>query len=1124
MATAPVVPTDPSAASSSMMKLENTEKRDTLIEIEKRYQQKWQEEKCFEVDAPSEDEEKVPKFYGTFAFPYMNGILHAGHAFTVSKIEFGTGFARMDGRRALFPLGYHVTGLPIKACADKLVKEVEKFGQDFSGYNEDEEEVVDTPVPQKQQAKEDVTKFTTKKSKAAAKNIKAKYQFQIMLSQGIPKEELHKFADTAHWLQYFPPLCKRDLINFGARIDWRRQFVTTDANPYFDAFVRWQMNRLHDLGKIKFGPRYTIYSPKDGQPCMDHDRSKGEGVLPQEYTALKLKVKEWAPKAAELVRGKIPDDAEVFFVPATLRPETMYGQTCCFVGPNITYGLFKASDNVYYVFTRRAAWNLAFQGTFFKTDHFPSSIEELSPVVEFQGSIAIGTLVNAPLSVHTQGLRILPMDSIIPTKGTGVVTCVPSDSPDDFVMIRELAKKADYYGIQKEWAEMEIIPILNTPSYGDLTAKFIVEKMKIQSPKDVKQLTEAKEAAYKEGHFNGKMLIGDHKGKPVEQAKPLIRDALINAGEAFGYAEPSAQVVSRSGDECVVAYLGQWFLNYGDQDVEWRDSVLDYVKTELETYGAETRNALEAVLGWLNRWSCARTYGLGSKLPWDRKFMVEGLSDSTIYMAYYTIAHYLHSDLYGKKPGRFNIRPEQMSDDIWDYIFTRTEYKDDLSKMSGISKSDLQTLRHVFEYWYPLDIRGSGKDLLGNHLTFCLYIHAALFPKTLWPRSIRSNGHLLLNGEKMSKSTGNFLTLKDAVDKFGADATRVAMADAGDGSADANFDEGVANSNILRLFTLKGWCEETLKESDLRTGPADTLFDKMFENEMYANVHEAYQNYQNTDYKLALKSALYDFVICRDFYREATRTSGISMHKDLVTKYVELQALVLAPVAPHWSEYMWQEVLGKGSSIQIALWPKVPQRDPSLAAAREYVRATSTAVTSSEAAQLKKKSKGKASRYDPKAPKKLTIYVAKAFPSWQRDCIELLREQLKGIKIGDGADAKVDDKKLMESVRKLGDSKKAMPFVQNLQRRIRSGEEEEAVFNKKLAFNENEVVKEMVKGLQKQTGCKSVEVISVDEGAKSGEVLIGEDGRAGQKVTQLSTSAENAVPGNPTFEFENIEA
>ena len=83
----------------------------------------------------------------------------------------------------------------------------------------------------------------------------------------------------------------------------------------------------------------------------------------------------------------------------------------------------------------------------------------------------------------------------------------------------------------------------------------------------------------------------------------------------------------------------------------------------------------------------------------------------------------------------------------------------------------------------------------------------------------------------MSKSTGNSLTLREAVDKFGADATRIALADAGDGIEDANFDEKNANAHILRLHTLIDWCEEMLKEQDkLRT--TRTYHETIFENEI----------------------------------------------------------------------------------------------------------------------------------------------------------------------------------------------------------------------------------------------------------------------------------------------------
>lgn len=65
----------------------------------------------------------------------------------------------------------------------------------------------------------------------------------------------------------------------------------------------------------------------------------------------------------------------------------------------------------------------------------------------------------------------------------------------------------------------------------------------------------------------------------------------------------------------------------------------------------------------------------------------------------------------------------------------------------------------------------------------------------------------MLNGAKMAKSTGNSLTLKDSLVKFGADATRVTLADAGDSIEDANFEEATANAAILRLKNLIDWCE-----------------------------------------------------------------------------------------------------------------------------------------------------------------------------------------------------------------------------------------------------------------------------------------------------------------------------
>ena len=95
-----------------------------MVDLEKKYQKEWEEARYFETDAPLDEttltpeelQAKYPKWMGNFAYPYMNGSLHLGHAFTVSKVEFNAGFQRLLGKRVLFPLGYHATGMPIKVC------------------------------------------------------------------------------------------------------------------------------------------------------------------------------------------------------------------------------------------------------------------------------------------------------------------------------------------------------------------------------------------------------------------------------------------------------------------------------------------------------------------------------------------------------------------------------------------------------------------------------------------------------------------------------------------------------------------------------------------------------------------------------------------------------------------------------------------------------------------------------------------------------------------------------------------------------------------------------------------------------------------------------------------------
>ncbi|PWN42036.1 leucyl-tRNA synthetase [Ceraceosorus guamensis] len=1087
------------------IQLENTSKRDYLQSLEKQYQSEWGTAKYFEVDSPMVSEKdagletmspeeirkKYPKTLFTFPFAYANGSLHLGHAFSLSKIEFATGYERMKGKRALFPWAFHCTGMPIRACADKLQREIELFGPDFSGFDPETENeaaaVEATAAAAGGGEAANVGKAT--KGKVAAKSTGLKYQFQIMEATGVPREEIHKFADAQYWLHYYPPISKADCTAIGARIDWRRAFLTTDINPYFDSFVRWQINKLRAMDKIKFGERYTIYSPKDGQPCMDHDRAEGEALGPQEYTGLKMEVVQWSANAAPELDAKL-QGKNVYFVAATLRPETMYGQTNCYVGPSINYGLFAINDKDVYLCTERAARNMAFQGV-------TSERGEVKKLASIAGSKLVGTRIKAPFG-HYPEVYILPMDSVLPTKGTGVVTSVPSDSPDDYANLMELRKKAEYYKVDPQWVSYDPFPVITTPTYGDLTAETLCKQLKIQSPKDAKQLAEAKELAYKEGFYSGKMVTGQYKGEAVQDAKPKVRQDMIDAGLAFAYAEPEGKVVSRSADDCVVALCDQWYIDYGED--KWKMQAEKLV-AQMQTFNDETRNGFEGVLGWLHQWACARSYGLGSKLPWDEQFLVESLSDSTIYMAYYTVSHFLQDGVVdGSKVGPLGIQAKDLTDDVWDYILSDTAYPQD----SAISKEVLTKLRREFRYFYPMDLRSSGKDLIPNHLTFCVYVHAALFPEEHWPQAMRINGHLMLNGKKMSKSTGNVLTLRQAVDKFGADATRISLADAGDGIEDANFEEKTANANILRIHTLLDWCDAQMSDrSKLRSGPKDSFWDAAFENDMNLLVEQAAAAYEESLYREALKFGWYELLTARDLYREAT--ADIGMHVELIEQWIRVQALIMTPIAPHFAEHLWKKTLGnEKQSVQVQRWPALSKPiDKGLSDAATYVRATTKTIRDGEATILKRKSKGKdSSGFDPKKPKAVKVFVATEFPNWQNACVQAIKSHL------DEKTGAVDDKGVRQALAEAGivKDKRVMPFVMNFKRRLAEFGPSVA-FNRALPFDELATLQSAAAYLKRTLGLQELHVALIKDAQ-------GDDAKI----------AEHALPAEPAFDIYNVEA
>ena len=187
-------------------------------------------------------------------------------------------------------------------------------------------------------------------------------------------------------------------------------------------------------------------------------------------------------------------------------------------------------------------------------------------------------------------------------------------------------------------------------------------------------------------------------------------------------------------------------------------------------------------------------------MPWDEQFLIESLSDSTIYMAYYLVAHHLQGgQLFGRETGPSGVTPAQCTPAFWDMVMLGTPYDASV----GVPPEKIAAMRAEVKFWYPMDLRVSGKDLIPNHLTMSLYNHAAVWKDepAMWPQGIFCNGHVQVDAEKMSKSKGNFISIEGAIDLWGADATRFTCADAGDGILNANYDRVVADRAILSLTT-----------------------------------------------------------------------------------------------------------------------------------------------------------------------------------------------------------------------------------------------------------------------------------------------------------------------------------
>ncbi|ALM74163.1 leucine--tRNA ligase [Thermococcus barophilus] len=707
----------------------------------------------------------------------------------------------------------------------------------------------------------------------------------------VPEEILWTFEDPINIVKYFMKAAKETFIRAGFSVDWSREFHTTSLHPQFNAFITWQFLRLKEKGLIVKGAHRVRWDPVVGTPLGDHDLMDGEDVPILEYILIKFILEE---------------NGEIIYLPAaTLRPETVYGVTNMWLNPNATYVKakvkYKGKEETWIV-SKEAAYKLSFQD------------KEIEVLEEFKGEKLIGKWVKNP--VTGDEVIILPADFVDPDNATGVVMSVPAHAPFDHAALEDLKRNTEIllkYDIDPRIVEnITYISLIELEGYGEFPAVEEAEKLGVKSQEDKEKLEQATKTIYKAEYHKGIFKIEPYKGIPVSKVKDLVAEDMKKKGIAdIMYEFADKNVISRFGNRAVVKIIhDQWFIDYGNP--EWKAKAFECLE-QMKIIPESRRAQFRAVFDWIEKKACARKIGLGTPLPWDPEWVIESLSDSTIYMAYYTISRAIN---------KYGIKGEQLIPELFDYIFLEEksgEKEKELSKKTGIPAEVIKEMKEEFEYWYPLDWRCSAKDLIPNHLTFFVFNHVAIFDKKYWPKGIAVNGYGTLEGKKMSKSKGNVLNFIDAINENGADVVRLYIMSLAEHDSDFDWrskEVSKLKGQLERFYELiSEFAEYDAKPAELKD------IDKWMLHRINKAIEGATKALEEFRTRTAVQWAFYSILNDLRWYMRRTEGRDDEAKRYVLRTLADVWVRLMAPFTPHICEELWEKLGGDGF-VSLATWPE----------------------------------------------------------------------------------------------------------------------------------------------------------------------------------------------------------
>ncbi len=675
-------------------------------------------------------------------------------------------------------------------------------------------------------------------------------------------EFIQRLTDPTEVVKYFSAVYVDNYWKkFGYLIDYSR--IMTTISPGYKRFIQWQFHQLHAKHLLIQKPHFAPYCPNCGPVAVDRsetDVSQGGEAEVLEFTVIKFMLPD----------GKI-------LPAATLRPETIFGVTNMWVNPTVEYSVVDVDDEQW-ICSSECIEKLSYQ------------FDKVQPTLEkIPGSSLVGKTCRVPMV--NRDVPILPGVFADPNVATGIVMSVPAHAPYDWIALVETKKP------------IAPIKIIDVPGFGENPAKEACDELHVTSQTQTDKLDQATELVYKKEFHTGVLnkLCGPYAGIRVSEIKDTVKNDLLGKDEAAILREFSQPVICRCGRRVVIKKIpDQWFIKYSDPDLT-RESK-EYART-MAIYPVEYWEELPKILDWFGDRAVIRKGSwLGTEFPYKKDWIIEPISDSTLYPAYYVLSKYVNTK---------RLPPEEMTDAFFDYVFLGR----------GTAKNALwREIKDDFDYWYPVNINLGGKEHKTVHFPVYIMNHVAIFPEPKRPRGLFVHWWVTQKGkEKISKSKGGAEPIHEAALTYGVDAMRLYYAHIGSPFVDIEWDAETVTKYKIRIQML--W--RLFTHLNRTTDKPDENLDAWLQSTLTRRLHKIHEAYETFDLRVASNETFFEMPRDLQWY---VKRGG--KNAALVTKYLETWVCLATPITPHLSEELWA-FLGHEPFVSTQPFPREATKDVS---------------------------------------------------------------------------------------------------------------------------------------------------------------------------------------------------